>query len=121
MTTTARKAFYTPNGRDAVLDRWRSDGRIRAIGAITLSGGIISGIRLAAVIGVSPRGLRQLLRSDTVFVPEIRGNDEGRGETWYRLNLEALPEVLPPPPLMATLRLTHSKRRNCDPVGKPLK
>lgn len=101
--SVTRQRFHAPNSRKSMLDQWRRDGRVRAIGSLTYYGGLISGKRLAAIIGISPRGLRQMLRGDPVFSPEIRESDQGRGETWYRLNHDALPPREEPPRLIRVL------------------
>ena len=122
----SRRPFYSPNAEKALLERWRADGRIRAVGALTCAGGAMSGKHLAGVLGMSPRGLRQFLVKDDLIVVEIREvqTDKGpRGETWYRLNMRALP----PPPEAPPLRIEAPPKRairgprggNCGPVAGP--
>lgn len=90
--------FYAPNGKDETLDRWRRDGRMRAFGAITFRGGTISGKELAAILGVSPRALRNLLIRDGHFLVEYRAAPGHKDEAWYRVRPESieLPKELPP-------------------------
>jgi hypothetical protein len=112
--SVTRKHFHAPNSRANVIANWRNEGRLRAIGSLTYYGGIISGKHLAAIIGVSPRGLRQMLRGDKIFMPEIRESEDGRGETWYRLNVAALPTPQPPPRLISAPEVA----RNCVAVTR---
>lgn len=97
---------YAPNALDAVQDRWRNDGRIKALGALTYHGGIMRAKHLASVLGLAPRGLRQFLLRDDLIAIEMHEGPTGRGEPWYRLNLSALP----PPPEVPPLRLTPPSR-----------
>lgn len=93
-----RKQFHTPKSRAATLQHWRSDEIMRAIGAVTLNGGAISGKALSAYLGVSPRGLRQMLvRKGSPFAVEIRVGENHKDEAWYKLDPQALPapKVLP--------------------------
>lgn len=85
-----------PNAQDATLARWRTDGRVRAIGALALAGGAMRGTDLAKILGISPRGLRTFLLKDDLIVAEINQDERrsDRGCTWYRLNQAKLP---PPP------------------------
>lgn len=94
-----RRQFYAPNTRTQNLNRWRSEARVRAIGALTCHGGLMSGAHLAALLGMSPRGLRVVIARDDLITVEIRQGKSGHGETWYRLNLAAMPPVPEPPPL----------------------
>ncbi len=116
----ARRPFYAPNAETALLERWRSDGRIRAVGALTCHGGLMSGKHLAGVLGISPRGLRQFLVKDDVITVEIHEGNKGSGETWYRLNMRALPPPTEAPPLRIAAPkrpMTGPRPRNCGPVA----
>ena len=92
------RAFYAPNSRVETLDRWRRDGRMRAIGAITWRGGSISGKELAGILGVSPRALRHILVKDGHFSVEYRAHPGAPDEAWYRIAPESV-EPVPLPPL----------------------
>ena len=91
--------FYTPNSFDETLDRWRKEGRIKAFGAIAYRGGTISGKELAAILGVSPRALRNLLVRDGHFVVEYRAKPGEKDEAWYRIRPESVEPVKELPPL----------------------
>ncbi len=93
--------FYDPNAKPKVIQRWKNDVQIRAMGAVIASGGTIQGARLAGILGVSPRALRELLVRDGTFLvdyryraKECKGSKDRVDEAWYRIN----PERLPPPP-----------------------
>ena len=90
--------FYSPNSYDATLDRWRKEGRIKAFGAIAYRGGTISGKELAAILGVSPRALRNLLIRDGHFVVEYRAHSGRKDEAWYKIMPSSIepPKELPP-------------------------
>ncbi len=90
--------FYAPNSKEEVLERWRKEGRMKAFGAITYRGGVISGKELAAVLGVSPRALRNLLIRDGHFLVEYRAHAGSKDEAWYRIKPESIepPKELPP-------------------------
>lgn len=92
------KPFYAPKSLGNTLACWRSETRIKAIGAITYRGGTISGKELGAILGVSPRALRNLLIRDGHFLVEYRSDRCHRDEAWYRIKPEAMtaPEKLPP-------------------------
>jgi len=94
-----KSPLYTPNSKRETLERWRRDGRLRAIGAIAHRGGTISGRELAAWLGVSPRALRQLLVKDNYFLVEYRAAPGKRDEAWYRLAPQAVEPVKELPPL----------------------
>lgn len=97
---TTAPAFYAPNGKEATLDRWRKEGRMKAFGAITYRGGVISGKELAAILGVSPRALRNLLIRDGHFLVEYRAQPGSKDEAWYRIK----PSSIEPPKLLPPLR-----------------
>jgi hypothetical protein len=90
--------FYAPNSVKATMERWRVDGRVRAMGAICYRGGTISGKELAAILGVSPRALRHLLVKDGHFLVEYRANPGEKDEAWYKIRPASCepPKELPP-------------------------
>lgn len=126
--SVTRKQTSAPNSKQRLLAIWRRDGRMRAVGALSYYGGVLSGKRLASILGIPPRGLRPFLTGDPLFMPEIRESDEGRGETWYRLNTNALPPPEQPPRLIRAIQtaaprriqapLHVDERDNCAPVTR---
>lgn len=101
-----RRVFYTPKSKENVDRQWQAEITQRAMGALTLSGGAMRGVHLAAVLGISPRGLRPALSevlAKGLILADIRdgAGPHSRGEAWYRMNYAALP----PPPEVPRLRI----------------
>ncbi len=138
----SRRQFYAPNSKQNVLKGRQAAICQRAIEAAALHGGLINGIHLAGILGVSPRGLRQTLFAidelRMLFTLEIREGNQHEGQNWYRLNLKAAPKQAKPPKLICIKtppppRLTGSEIRrlslakpiddddNCAPVTKPIR
>jgi len=99
----ARRGFYAPNSKPSKLDGWRKDMVMRAVGAVALHGGTMAGRHLGGILGLSPRGLRNILiRPGSPFAVEIRMGERNRGEAWYKLDQSRLPAPPAPPPLRLT-------------------
>lgn len=113
------RAFYAPNGLDETLDRWRRDGRMRAIGAIAWRGGSISGKELAGILGVSPRALRNLLIRDGHFLVEYRAHPGLKDEAWYRMKPESVEVPLNLPPIRREAQADGSKAPRLRYAGGP--
>lgn len=94
-----RRQFNAPNARTHLLDKWRTEQVQRAVGCIVVAGGEISGVRLAELLSMSPRGLPGLL--DRVGFIRLERRGPGRGEAWYCIDVRALPKPEATTPALA--------------------
>lgn len=98
--------YLAPNGRKNTLLKWRSSRRFEAYGLICATPDkMISNLALAKAIGMDPRGLRQVLEHDALFLIELRG-DKFRVSPWYRINPAHPPlvmDTMEPPRLRGTI------------------
>ena len=95
----ARRKFCTPDARPEVIDRWRKERAILAIGALVAHGGLMRGTDLGRFVGVSPRGLAPFIKHARVIITEKRGSPGQRPESWYRLDPKAMPPECQAPPI----------------------
>jgi hypothetical protein len=117
------KNFYSPNGREEVLARWRFTNIQQAVGAIVCAGGVIKGDRLGGILGVSPRALRRLLVWSGFFTVEYRATPGDKDQSWYRINQEKVPREpgdLPPLRRIGLDGGGKTPRLNFDNQGKPI-
>lgn len=113
------KKFHSPNALDPTLARWRTDLRLRALGAISYRGGSISGQELAAFLGVSPRALRELLTRDGAFAVEYRSEPGKPDRAWYTMRSSAVERPALMPPLRRAATLDGSKAPRITYKGGP--
>lgn len=111
--------FFAPNSKAATLERWRRDGRLRAIGAITLRGGSISGTELGAILGMSPRALRHILVRDGHFLVEYRAMPNQKDQAWYRVRPDTIEVPINLPPIRREAQLDGSKAPRVHYRGGP--
>lgn len=75
-----------PNSLECTVRLWRAKRRFEAYGIITATDiKMVSNRDLATQLGMDPRGLRQVLEKDELFLVELRG-DNHRTEPWYLIN-----------------------------------
>ena len=113
------KKFSSPNALIPTLSRWRTDLRLRALGAISYRGGSISGEELAAFLGVSPRALRMLLVKDGAFAVEYRAEPGKQDRAWYLMSANAVERPALMPPLRRSATLDGSKAPRITYKGGP--